>query len=57
MLWTCEIQGVQHNDFYEKKTKIFNIKQESVLKIKPQGYDNQTLKNLALEVIEHEGLN
>ena len=57
MLWTFEIQGVQHNDFYEKKTKIFNIKQESVLKIKPQGYDNQTLKNLALEVIEHEGLN
>ena len=40
-----------------KKTKIFNIKQESVLKIKHQGYDNQPLNNLALEVIEHEGLN
>ena len=23
VLWTCEIQGAQHYDFYEKKTKIF----------------------------------
>ena len=40
-----------------EKTKIFNIKQESVLKIKPQVYDNQPLNNLALEVIDSEGLN
>ena len=40
----------------KKKTKIFNIKQESVLKIKPQGYDNQPLNNLALEVIEPWGI-